>query len=144
MGMDLVFNKIIDGERIERIESFPINFLRDFYPEFVGTISHYSTMHNNNNTSDVYICPSNNFIAIYRKFDEFCKQNMVDTEEKKVELIKAITDNDDEDKIRFLVDEYIEIRDFNHNKLYHIKRIQNIMKYLKEYADKNAFLYLSY
>lgn len=143
MGMDLVFNKIIDGERIERIESFPINFLRDFYSELVRTISHYSTMHNNSIT-DVYICPSTNFMTIYRKFDEFCKQNVVDTEEKKVELIKAITDNDDEDKIRFLVDEYIEIRDFNEVKLYNIKRIQNIMEILKEYADKNAYLYLSY
>jgi len=58
MGMDLVFNKIVDGERIERIKSFPINFLRNVYPELVRTItkntSNYDSFSNETYQQDLW------------------------------------------------------------------------------------------
>jgi len=107
MGMDLVFNKIVDGERIERIKSFPINFLRNVYPELVRTItkniSNYDSFSN-----ETYICPSTRFMVIYDEFNEFCKEKNTEFEEKKAELIKVITEDEGYNKIRYLVDNYLE------------------------------------
>ena len=91
MCLDLVFYKIIDGSKLELIRSFSINFLRDYYGELVNIILKNSTMHNPSE-SEVYICPSTNFIIIYDQFDEFCKNVYVDidVEDKKINLIRAI------------------------------------------------------
>ena len=141
MGLDLVFNKIIDGERIERIETFRINFLHDLYPELVEIISECSSTYNNS-TSDVYICPSNNFMKIHRKFEEFYNKNYTDKNTLKLEIIDALNNNMDISELRDLFDRYFIAKDGIFES--HLERIQNIMIYLKEYADKNAYLYLSY
>lgn len=147
MGLDLVFNKIIDGERIERIESFTINFLRDVYPNLVNTILSYSSMrnsnnNNNNSTSDVYICPSTSFMIIYNVFEEFYNANYSDKNTLKLELIDAINNDIDIDELKNIFDTYTNTKDGIFES--YLERIKRIMGVLKENSNKNVYLYLSY
>jgi len=47
-------------------------------------------------------------MVIYDEFNEFCKEKNTEFEEKKAELIKAITEDEGYNKIRYLVDNYLE------------------------------------
>jgi len=134
MGLDLVFNKIVDGERIERIQIFSINFLRDSYPQLINTILSYSSMrnsnNNNNSTSDVYICPSTSFMNIYNVFEEFYNENYSDKNTLKIDELKNI------------FDKYTNTKDGIFES--YLVRIKEIMDVLKKYSNKNVYLYLSY
>ena len=145
MCLDLVFYKIIDGSKLELIRSFSINFLRDYYGELVNIILKNSTMHNPSE-SEVYICPSTNFIIIYDQFDKFCKNVYVDidVEDKKINLIRAINSDMYKDDLEVMFEDFINIReDIYANKSY-IDKIKDIMLIFKEYSNKNAYCYLSY
>ena len=146
MGLDLVFNKIVDGERIERIQIFSINFIRDVYPNLVNTILSYSSMrnsnNNNNSTSDVYICPSTSFMNIYNVFKEFYNKNHSDKNTLKLELIDAINNDIDIDELTNLFDKYTNTKDGIFES--YLVRIKEIMDVLKKYTYKNVYLYLSY
>jgi len=146
MGLDLVFNKIVDGERIERIQIFSINFIRDSYPQLINTILSYSSMrnsnNNNNSTSDVYICPSTSFMNIYNVFEEFYNENYSDKNTLKLELIDAINNDIDIDELTNLFDKYTNTKDGIFES--YLVRIKEIMDVLKKYSNKNVYLYLSY
>jgi hypothetical protein len=120
MGLDLVFNKIVDGERIERIQIFSINFIRDSYPQLINTIINYLKMGE--------ICPSTNFMNIYNVFEEFYNENYSDKNTLKIDELKNIFDTYTKDGI---FESYLV-------------RIKEIMDVLKKYSNKNVYLYLSY
>jgi hypothetical protein len=139
MGMELIFRKIVDGNKLEVIDVKPINYLRDSYPQLVQIISHNCTMHDDN---DVWICPSTNFMYIYKEFEEFYNKNYSDKNTLKLELIEAINNDVDVDELTNLFESYTTAK----NGIFesYLVRIKEIMRILKEYSNKNAYLYLSY
>jgi hypothetical protein len=139
MGMELIFRKIVDGNKLEVIDIKPINYLRDSYPKLVQIISHNCVMHDG---SDVWICPSTNFMNIYKEFEEFYNENYSDKNTLKLELIEAINNDADVDELTNLFESYTKARDGICES--YLVRIKNIMTILKEYSNKNAYAYLSY
>lgn len=144
MGMDLVFQKIIDGSRLERIESFPINFIRDYYPKLCQILSEYSTMHTPK-TSEVWICPSTNFMSVYNAFEEFCKdKNNESLLTLKTRLISAIEDDLDINDIKNILSDYEDKKESTMIEDSYIERIKKIMRILKDNHNTSCYYYLSY
>ncbi len=137
--MELIFCKIVHGNKLEVIYVKPINYIRDSYPQLVQIISHNCTMHDDN---DVWICPSTNFMNIYKEFEEFYNKNYSDKNTLKLELIEAINNDADVDELTNLFESYTTAK----NGIFesYLVGIKEIMEILKKYSNKNSYLYLSY
>ena len=98
-----MFCKIVDGNKLEIIDVKAINYLRDSYPNLVKIISNNCTMYDG---CDVRMCPSTNFMNIYKEFEEFYNKNYSDKNTLKLELIEAINNDADVDELTDLFESY--------------------------------------